>query len=57
VFAERGPEAVAAELSRLAADASLRTEMAKYLARYAQTAFSWDAHAAVLTAAYEEACR
>jgi glycosyltransferase involved in cell wall biosynthesis len=57
VFAERDPQAVAAELSRLAADASLRTEMAKYSAGYAQTAFCWDAHAAALTAAYEEACR
>lgn len=55
VFAERDPEAVAAELSRLAADASLRTEMAKYSERYARTAFSWDAHAEALVEAYEEA--
>ncbi|MFB7929177.1 glycosyltransferase family 4 protein [Streptomyces sp. NPDC056039] len=57
VFAEREPEAVAAQLSRLAADASLRTEMAAYSARYARAAFCWDAHAEALAAAYEEACR
>ncbi len=56
VFAKRDPETVAAELSRLAADASLRGEMAKYSERYAQSAFSWDAHAETLIEAYEEAC-
>ncbi|MFI6939232.1 glycosyltransferase family 4 protein [Streptomyces sp. NPDC050418] len=55
VFAERTPQQVAAALSRLAADPTLRTEMAKYSAQYAQSAFSWDTHAQSLIEQYEEA--